>query len=102
MRWRRESEEEHLPLDERLNEVGWDIYFGATRAMGEREAAALALDGTFRDRVRVRDDLLRRRRIALEQRYEELHPAGLASELPSRPHRSGPSAGHGGPVSERP
>jgi hypothetical protein len=76
MRWRREFEEQHLSPDERLDEVGWDIYFCATRAMGEREAAALALDGTFGERLRVREDLFRRHRLALERRYEEIHPDG--------------------------
>lgn len=74
MRWRRESEEQHLPPNERLDEIGWDIYYCATRVMGEREAAALALDGTFRQRLRVRDDLFHRHRLTLDQRYRELRP----------------------------
>lgn len=76
MRWRRESGEQHLAPDERLDEVGWDIYYCATRVMSEREAAALALEGPYAKRVKVRADLLRRDRIALEARYRELRPNG--------------------------
>jgi hypothetical protein len=77
MRWRRELHEQHLVPDERLDEVGWDIYYCASRAMDEKDAAALALDGNYRQRLRVRDDLFRRHRLVLEQRYAELHPSGL-------------------------
>lgn len=76
IRWRREIDEQNLNPDERLDEVGWDIYYCATRVMGEREAAALALDGPYVKRLKVRDDLLRRDRLALEARYRELRPEG--------------------------
>jgi hypothetical protein len=76
MRWRREVVEERLHPDKRLDEVGWDIYYCATRVMNEDEAAALALDGKYRQRLAVRKDQLRSHRLALEKRYAELHPNG--------------------------
>jgi Meiotically Up-regulated Gene 113 (MUG113) protein len=76
MRWRRELHEQSLPPDERLDEVGWDIYYCATRVMDESDAAALALDGNYHQRLRVRDDLFRRHRLVLERLYAELHPGG--------------------------
>jgi hypothetical protein len=76
MRWRREVAEKRLHPDKRLDEVGWYIYYGATRVMNEDEAAALALDGNYHQRLAVRKDQLRSHRLALEKRYAELHPNG--------------------------
>ena len=77
MRYRREILEYRIHPNERLDEVGWDIFYCATRAMDETTAATLALDGTLRQRVRVRDDLFRRHRLDLDRRYAELHPGGV-------------------------
>lgn len=76
MRWAREVHEASLAPDERLDEVGWDIYYCASLTMDERDAAGLALDGTYRQRLRVRDDLFRRHQRGLQRRYEELCPSG--------------------------
>jgi hypothetical protein len=78
-RWRRESWERDMSPDERLDEVGWDIFYCAvSRGMSEHAAAALAMDGNYRQRRRVRDDMLHRQAIALEHRLRELNP--LADE----------------------
>jgi hypothetical protein len=76
VRWRREDAERLLHPNDRLDEIGWDIFYCATRGMSEVEAAKLALDGNLRQRLRVRDDLLRRHRLDLERRYAELNPGG--------------------------
>jgi hypothetical protein len=81
MRWQRECYERWLFPDERLDEVGWDIYYCATRSMEEAEAAALALDGTFRQRLRVRDDLLRRHSLDLRRSYAELRPGSAGFDV---------------------
>jgi hypothetical protein len=44
--------------------------------MSEPDAAKLALDGTYRQRLLVRDDLLKRHHLDLKRRYAELHPDG--------------------------
>jgi hypothetical protein len=59
-----------------LDEIGWDIFYCATRGMNEVAAARLALDGNLRQRLRVRDDLLRRHRLELDRRYAEINPGG--------------------------
>jgi hypothetical protein len=74
MRWCRELREERLLPDDRLDETGWDIFYCATRVMDVDDAAKLAMDGPLRVRCLVRDDLLRRHRHELAQRYAELHP----------------------------
>jgi hypothetical protein len=76
MRWEREVAERWMEPDDRLDDIGWDIFYCATRGMNETDAAQLALDGNLRQRLRVRDDLLRRHHLDLERRYAELHPAG--------------------------
>jgi hypothetical protein len=76
LRWRRAEAERQLHPDDRLDEVGWDIFYCATRGMSEAGAARLALDGNLRQRLRVRDDLLKRHRLDLERRYSELNPRG--------------------------
>lgn len=55
--WSRELLERHLPPDERLDEVGWEIFSAAIRGMSAHEAAVLAMDGTLRKRKLIRDDL---------------------------------------------
>jgi Meiotically up-regulated gene 113 len=74
MRWCREEAELDLQPNERLDEVGWDIYYCATRSMNAHEAAALALDGTYRQRLLVRDDQLKRHHDDLRRSYTELRP----------------------------
>lgn len=76
MRWKREFAERLMDPDDRLDEVGWDIFYCATHGMNTTDAARLALDGNLRQRLQVRDDLLRRHRLELERRYGELHPGG--------------------------
>jgi T5orf172 domain len=76
MRWRREDAERQMHPNDRLDEIGWDIFYCAMRGMTDLEAARLALDGNLRQRLRVRDDLLKRHRLDLERRYTELNPSG--------------------------
>jgi hypothetical protein len=74
----REIEEDYLSPDERLDEVGWDIsYCAVARGMRDREAARLAMEGTYRQRLRVREDMFRRLAVVQRRRYVELHPAGV-------------------------
>jgi len=81
MRWQREAAELYLPPDQRLDEVGWDIYYCATRSMSDHEAAALALDGSYKKRRLVRADQLRGHHEDLARTYAELHPGGAAFEV---------------------
>lgn len=72
----RESRERRLAPDERLDDVGWEIFYCATlKGMDPDRAAAHALDGVFRQRCRVRDDLWKRLAAAMRQRSRELRPA---------------------------
>jgi hypothetical protein len=81
MREAREEREQLLLPDARLDEVGWDIYACATRSMSERQAAALALDDTYYERRRVRDDLLQRHGVELRRRYAELRPSATSLDV---------------------
>jgi hypothetical protein len=73
--WLRRSEEEQLEPDDRLDEIGHDIFFCASlRGAGLDEAARLAMDGNLRQRKRVRDDMFRRLVLANRHRYRELNP----------------------------
>lgn len=77
LEWRRqrilrEFEEDHLAPDERLDDVGWEIFYyaidsGATSA----EAARQAMHGTYRLRRLVRDDLNERHFRHLLHRWGE-------------------------------
>jgi hypothetical protein len=74
-RWFREFVERDIEPDDRLDEVGWDVFYCATaRGMDEFDAARLAMDGNYRQRLRVREDLFARHADMLERRYRELHP----------------------------
>jgi hypothetical protein len=74
-RWFRELLDARKDPDDRLDEVGWDIFYCATaRGMDEYEAATIAMDGTYRQRLRVREDMFRRHGDILKRRYAELHP----------------------------
>ncbi|MDP9223823.1 MAG: hypothetical protein M3P18_08185, partial [Actinomycetota bacterium] len=76
-RWRRERRECSISPDERLDEIGWDIFYCAiSRGMDDDPAAGLAMDGNYRLRRLVREDMFRRHSIALQRRYIELHPGG--------------------------
>lgn len=82
VRNRREWRERRLTPDERLDDVGWEIFYCATlKGMDPDRAAAHALDGVFRQRCRVRDDLWKRLAAAMRQRSHELRP--LAAGRPS-------------------
>jgi hypothetical protein len=82
MRHLREDHERLLAPDERLDEIGWDIYYCATqRSMGEAEAAAMALDGVYRQRLRVRDDFLGRHSLDLRRSYAELRPGSAGFDV---------------------
>src|SRR5829696_5213307 len=96
----RERREWGLSPDECLDEVGWEIFYCATlKGMDPDRAAAHAMDGLFRQRCRVRDDLWSRLAAAMRQRSRELRPS-LAGEVPLlRPRlpnrsRSGSGASH--------
>jgi Meiotically up-regulated gene 113 len=78
MRWQREEAEAEFAPDQRLDEVGWDICYCATRSMSDHEAAALALDGSYKKRLLVREDQLRGHHEDLARSYAELHPGGAA------------------------
>jgi hypothetical protein len=76
-RWSRELLERHLDTDERLDEVGWEIFSYATRAMDEERAARLAMEGNYRTRLRVRDDMHGRDLRELLHRFRELQPSAV-------------------------
>jgi hypothetical protein len=72
----REFLERDMHPDERLDEVGWDIFYcEIARDVPYWIAARDAMDGTYRQRRRVRDDLFRRHAVANRRRYIELHPS---------------------------
>jgi hypothetical protein len=73
-RYRRELEELALAPDERLDDVGWEIFSSATRAMSPRNAAKLAMEGNLRIRLRVRDDQQKGDVRDLLSRMRELEP----------------------------
>jgi hypothetical protein len=75
--WSRLAREEHLPPDERLDDLGWEIFYAAiARGVGEAEAARLAMNGNLRQRRLVREDMYRRLSIATRRRWRELNPGG--------------------------
>lgn len=81
-RWWREYREMDMAPDDRLDEIGWDIFYCAVaRGMREDDAARLAMDGNYWQRRRVRQDMLHRNALVLRRRYAELHPAGVASNV---------------------
>jgi T5orf172 domain len=54
----REAFEEHLPPNDRLDDVGWEIFRSCTaRGMSAEEAAHQAMTGTYRLRRMVRDNV---------------------------------------------
>lgn len=76
-RMRREVHEESMRPDDRLDEVGWEIFYCATaRGVEPERAARHAMDGNYGDRLRVRDDMWERHSIVLRRRLEELQPPG--------------------------
>jgi hypothetical protein len=55
------EDEAQMPADERLDFLGWDIYLLVrARGGGSQEAFTQAMDGTLREREKVRCDLLER------------------------------------------
>jgi hypothetical protein len=75
--WREICEEEMDP-DERLDEVRWDIFRAAiARGMHHEDAARLAMDGTYRQRKRVRREVYRGLVEESRRRWEELHPGAF-------------------------
>jgi hypothetical protein len=106
--WRRESEADQLRWgevrrmweqedqsrdpDDRLDELGWDIFgLAFLRGMTVGEAVRLAMDGNYRQRMLVRDDMRRRLFAANRRRYTELHPelAHLPSTEATAPEQLG-------------
>jgi hypothetical protein len=79
-RWSRDWREEFMDPDDRLDELGWSIfYYGVMRGADPADAAKLAMDGTYWQRLRVEADLQKRHALMLRRRYAELNPhhAGL-------------------------
>jgi hypothetical protein len=74
LRDRRLSEESCLSPDDCLDDVGWEIFSSATRAMSVRDAAKLAMDGNYRTRLRIRDDQQKSEIRELVSRIHELEP----------------------------
>jgi superfamily II DNA or RNA helicase len=59
--WRRRQDEGDIPPDERLDDLGWEVYLLARRRGSSRAAALdLAMGGVLRRRQDVRADLFRR------------------------------------------
>ena len=81
LRDRRELDEVSLDPDERLDEVGWEIFSSATRAMSPRDAAKLAMEGNLRTRLRVRDDQQYAEVRELVSRVRELEPNSARHSL---------------------
>ena len=73
-RHRRELEEMSLTPDERLDDVGWEIFSSAIRAMSPRDAAKLAMEGNLKTRLRVREDQQKGEIRELLSRMRELEP----------------------------
>ena len=81
MREQRLREESRLSPDDRLDEVGWEIFSSATRAMRVRDAAKLAMDGDYKTRLRIRDDQQRAEIRELVSRVYELEPKSARNAL---------------------
>ena len=81
LRDRRELDEYSLDPDECLDEVGWEIFSSATRAMSPRDAAKLAMEGNLRTRLRVRDDQQHAEARELVSRVRELEPNSARHSL---------------------
>jgi hypothetical protein len=55
-----EQEDQSRDPDDRLDELGWDIFgLAFLRGMTVGEAVRLAMDGNYRQRMLVRDDMRR-------------------------------------------
>jgi hypothetical protein len=74
LRDRRLREEAYLDPDDRLDDVGWEIFSSGTRAMNVRDAAKLAMDGNYKTRLRIRDDQQKGEIRELMGRVHELEP----------------------------
>jgi Meiotically up-regulated gene 113 len=82
--WEKMEQEMDLSPDDRLDEVGWETFYAATsRGMEPWDAAALAMDGTLRQRRRVRDQLLRSLGQERLRRFKELHPKPVSPAFTS-------------------
>jgi hypothetical protein len=81
LREQRLREELCLSPDDCLDEVGWEIFSSATRAMSARDASKLAMDGNLRTRLRVRDDQQRGEIRELLSRMRELDPSSTRHSL---------------------
>jgi hypothetical protein len=81
LREQRLREELSLSSDDRLDEVGWEIFSSATRAMSTWDAAKLAMDGNYRTRLRIRNDQQNSEIRELASRVRELEPNSARHSL---------------------
>ena len=82
VRWWKENSEFALHPDERLDDIGWSIFFYLVqRGVDEWDAAAQAMDGNLRQRRRVLRDHQERYMRILRRRYDELHPASAGLNI---------------------
>lgn len=81
LRDRRLNEESCLRPDDCLDDVGWEIFSSATRAMSVRDAAKLAMDGNYKTRLRIRDDQQKGEIRELVNRVHELEPNSARHSL---------------------
>jgi hypothetical protein len=78
IQYRREGWEMRLHPDERLDALGWEIFYCATaRGMDPDVAAELALNGNLRQRRRVAKDMWHRHAVSIQQLVDQYRPAGV-------------------------